>query len=229
MLSVPSMHLCQATDATPSPPRALATAMGEMHTLARGHADNATSPHMLAGGHVAINASASMLRHWTGVALPTLPSFEAIQTIGLTAISTMLVRIMILVFVAIFGITTTTPPRANLNTKAHSISIEVKSASQSSLANDVIQIADNVVRNGASVLGAAGNTDLPVEGVTPVVAAMWADAPPPSSPSPQRISRFSNACPPIGFMSFPCLFSPETILHVSKYFGRKSQIIWVAR
>ncbi|KAF0720075.1 Aste57867_575 [Aphanomyces stellatus] len=128
MHSVPSMHLWHAPDTTPSPPRALSTAMGEMHTLARGHADNATSPQMLASGHNAIKSSASMLRLWTGVALPTFHSFEAIQTIGLTVLSTMLVCIMIVVFVAIFGITATPPQRGNPKTKTHSVIVEVESA-----------------------------------------------------------------------------------------------------
>ncbi|KAF0693231.1 Aste57867_15774 [Aphanomyces stellatus] len=108
------------------------------------------------------------MRPWTGVALPTLPHFVAIQTVGLTALSTMLVCIMILAFAAIFGITATSPQRGNTNTKTHSISAEVDIAVQSSVATG-IPIVENFVSNGASA--AAGNTGLPVQGAATVGAA----------------------------------------------------------
>ncbi|KAF0715232.1 Aste57867_3498 [Aphanomyces stellatus] len=183
------MHFAHAPDPTVSPPRALSTAMGEMHTLACGHSDNdtSTSLQMLAGGLDAIKPSALVLRHWTGVALPTFPPFEAIQTVCLTTLSTMLLCIMILTFAAIFGFTATSPQRGNTNTKTHSISAEVDIAVQSSVATG-IQIVENFVSNGASA--AAGNTDLPVQGTATVVAAVPAvgrnPTPAPTQPTQLR-------------------------------------------
>ncbi|KAF0706468.1 hypothetical protein As57867_006732, partial [Aphanomyces stellatus] len=171
------------------------TVMGEMHMLARGHAENetSTSPQMLAGGDNAIKSSASVLRPWTGVALPTLPHFVAIQAVGLTALSTMLVCIMILAFAAIFGITATSPQRGNTNTKTHSISAEVDIAVQSSVAAG-IPIVENFVSNGASA--AAGNTGLPVQGAATVVAAApavgRACTPAPTQPTQMR-PRFTRS------------------------------------